>query len=307
MSVKNCFPKFLPYLPWAMLIAGSACLFSGLLFIPKESILQRAALELSNVLLVGGLLGFMTKSSVFTKAIEKELEDIIYGKKFIKNRKDISDIWGNVSKLMFKNKFPQIHKEFLSAIQGYLPSDAASYYNNFSINISVAWEDIDKNIVKTIENVSFDLIADSEDEIKYPLMTWTNVKDKNSYKNDLRSLTVNGSVPKIKTKDTIEKDGSTRQQTLMTLKGKTKYQVRYEREKIYNISDDFFIAMRALYITNGLTVTFSYPEHMNVMFTCRGTQEDFEDIPRSGRCFEKKYEHIILPRQGYVFILQRSI
>ena len=48
-----------------------------------------------------------------------------------------------------------------------------------------------------------------------------------------------------------------------------------------------------------------YPDDIDAIFTCRGTQLDFEDVKNSKRRIEKKYKSIILPRQGYIFALRK--
>ena len=74
---------------------------------------------------------------------------------------------------------------------------------------------------------------------------------------------------------------------------------------IYNINEDYYIGFRAKYIVNRLRVCLDYPDDIDVIFTCRGTQLDFEDVNNSKRRIEKKYKGIILPRQGYIFALQK--
>ena len=89
------------------------------------------------------------------------------------------------------------------------------------------------------------------------------------------------------------------------LKGSTKYEIHYVREKTYNINEDYYIGFRAKYIVNKLRVCLDYPDDIDAIFTCRGTQLDFEDVKNSKRRIEKKYKSIILPRQGYIFALRK--
>lgn len=72
------------------------------------------------------------------------------------------------------------------------------------------------------------------------------------------------------------------------------------------IDEDFYIGFRAKYIVKGLRVCLDYPEDMDAIFTCRGTHDDFEDVKKPKRCIEKKYEGVILPRQGYIFVLRTT-
>ena len=88
------------------------------------------------------------------------------------------------------------------------------------------------------------------------------------------------------------------------LKCSTKYDIQYTREKIYNIDDDYYIGFRPKYIVNKLRVCLNLPDDIEAIFTCRGTQHDFDDITTgSSKRIEKKYKGIILPRQGYIYAL----
>ena len=305
-----CFNKdsFKTAFPWILLTVGVILFALWLWVVPPESILGRASLEVADILLIGVLVGFLTKASTFTKAVEKELGDIIYGKKFIKKRNDISEVWKNISKLMFKNKFPGVNDALLKAIQKYLPDNkTVSYYEDYEVDTQIEWVNKDKNLIKVTDKIFFDLKADSEKRFIYPLKTWTTIKNENHYENNIEKILINGSVPKTEVHD-FDEGGDKCQEVDVTLEGSKKYKVYYKRVKVYSLSGDNYIGFRALYIVKGLTVTLNYPEGIEAEFICRGTQEDFEDIPKCGRCIEKKYKEdkgLILPRQGYIFVLQK--
>ena len=74
---------------------------------------------------------------------------------------------------------------------------------------------------------------------------------------------------------------------------------------IYLIKEKrYIIGFRPKYIVNKLRVCLNLPDDIDAIFTCRGTQQDFEDIPTNSKRIEKKYKGIILPRQGYIFVLR---
>lgn len=78
---------------------------------------------------------------------------------------------------------------------------------------------------------------------------------------------------------------------------------------MYSLKDDHFIGFRAKYIVKDLRVCLEYPDDIDAQFICRGIQKEFRDVIRgqSKNKIEKRYSGIILPKQGYVFALQKII
>lgn len=290
---------------WIFFIVGVAFYYVGYFQINPQSVWKEIFIKGGDILVIGVILGYLSNAAQFLGIFKQDLQDIIYGKEFIKQRKDITPLWETISKQMFKNKFPAIHKEFLKVINGYFPENEVSFYNDYESHITIEWIDIEGGIIRVTDAVSFELIADSVDEFEYPLKTWTRVKEKGIYENKIEELTVNNEIPVIKDVGEYYENDNICHEQKVKLKGATKYEIRYTREKIYNINEDFYIGFRAKYIVNKLRVCLDYPDNIDAIFTCRGTQLDFEDVKNPKRRIEKKYKSIILPRQGYIFALRK--
>ena len=291
---------------WIILILGIIFYYFGYFHIEQNSIWKEILIKIADVLVIGVILGYLSNAAQFLGVFKQDLQDIIYGKDFIKQRKDITPLWETISKQLFQNKFPIIHKDFLKVINGYFPKDEVSYYNDYESHITIEWVNQEEGIMRVTDSVSFELIADSNSEFEYPLKTWTKVKEHGIYENRITEIQVNGKVPKIEDgKESRENDDICHEQKIK-LKGSTKYEIKYVREKIYNINDDFYIGFRSKYIVNKCRVCLDYPEDIDAIFICRGTQLDFEDVKNTKRRIEKKYRNIILPRQGYIFALRKS-
>lgn len=291
---------------WIILILGIIFYYLGYFHIEQSSIWKEILIKIADVLVIGVILGYLSNAAQFLGVFKQDLQDIIYGKDFIKQRKDITPLWETISKQLFQNKFPIIHKDFLKVINGYFPKDEVSYYNDYESHITIEWINQEEGIMRVTDSVSFELIADSNSEFEYPLKTWTKVKEHGTYENRITEIHVNGKVPKIEdVKVSRENDDICHEQKIK-LKGSTKYEIKYVREKIYNINDDFYIGFRSKYIVNKCRVCLDYPEDIDAIFICRGTQLDFEDVKNTKRRIEKKYRNIILPRQGYIFALRKS-
>ena len=125
------------------------CLYIvGFFLIDDKSAWSKIAIKVADVLVIGVVLGFITNAAQFIGIFKQDLQDILYGKEFIRQRKDIYPLWENISKELFKNKFPTLHKELLKTINGYFPKDDVSYYNDYEIHTSIEW--IDKEQVEKL-------------------------------------------------------------------------------------------------------------------------------------------------------------
>lgn len=288
---------------WIILFLGILCYYLGYFQIQRPDVWSDVVIKIGDVLVIGVILGYLSNAAQFLGIFKQDLQAIIYGKEFLKQRKDITPLWETVSIQMFKEKFPSIHKDFLRVLQSYFPKDEVSYYNDYETYTVIEWEDKAKGIIKVTDDVSFKLIADSEKEFYYPLKSWLHVGS-DDYTNYIEDFTINGNKPDLG--ECIEtRDGEDIcHEHKIKVAGATKYRIKYKRIKMYNINDDFYIGFRAKYIVNGLRVCLDYPDDIKAIFTCRGTQDDFEDVKKSKRCIEKKYEGVILPRQGYIFAIR---
>lgn len=291
---------------WIIFIIGICLYIIGFLMCEDGTLWKEVCIKVADVFVIGVIIGYLSNAAQFLGVFKQDLQDIIYGKEFIKQKKDIYPLWETVSKEMFKNKFPSIHKEFLKTINSYFPQNEVSYYNDFEAYTSIEWDDKEKDVVKVIDTISFDLIAENENEIIFPLKTWTRVNDTDAYKTTISMFKVNGNDVVFCSKDKYIEEDNICEEFSVKLSGTTKYSIKYKREKIYDLKTDFILGFRAKYIVNGLRVRIDCPDDINLIFACRGTQNDFEDGNTKKHSIEKKYKGIILPRQGYICALQKN-
>lgn len=291
---------------WLILILGIGCYAFGFFVISQSSIWKEVLLKIGDVLVIGVILGYLSNAAQFLGLFKQDLQDIIYGEKFLKQRKDIYPLWESVSKEMFKNKFPTIHKEFLKTINSYFPNNEVSYYDDYETDITIEWIDKESGTVRVTHEVSFELVSDSDGKFEYPLKNWTRVVDgKSNIKDALTDITVNGVASEIKENgDSEEPEHNICNNKTIELKGATRYAVKYTRVKEYSLFDDFYIGFRAQYIVNKYIVRLTCPPDIEAVFVCRGTPHDYENVKHANGTIEKRYKGIILPRQGYIFVLR---
>lgn len=293
---------------WIILIMGIALYVVGYFYVNDNSIWKEILIKLGDVLVIGVILGYLSNASQFLGIFKKDLQDIIYGKEFLKTRTDIQPLWENVSKEMFKNKFPKIHKDLLDTVSGYLPKNEVSFYDDYEAHIKIEWQDKERGIISVTDEVEFTLIAETENEFTYPLKTWTSVKNKTDCEAQLLSFSVNNNPFEYGEGVKTVEDGRICTKYEFKLNGYTRYDIKYSRRQIYNINDDYYIGFRAHYIVNKLRVSLEHPEDISAEFICRGTTKDFIDAATPTRNkIEKKYKGIILPRQGYIFALKTNV
>jgi hypothetical protein len=292
---------------WILLIIGIIAYVMGYGVI-KDPIWNSISIKIGDVFIIGCVIGYLTNAARFLNLFKQDLQDIIYGKEFISKRRDIDSVWENLSKLLFKNKFPKIHKELLQTTKEYFPKDEISYYDDYETHIVIEWVNKETGIIKTTDNVSFNLITVTTEEFVYPMKTWTTTND---IVNVVTKIKVNGKEPDcvIDADPQKDKEGSVCQEKRIKLRGSTKYKIEYTREKTYSIRSDYYIGFRAKYITTNLRACIDLPEGIEALFICRGTQKDFDEVSvnNNKNRIERKYKGIVLPRQGYIFALRESV
>lgn len=205
-----------------------------------------------------------------------------------------------------KERFPAISKELLSIIKdSYLPTDALIYYNDFHLMEELVWEDKAKKMVRVEETISFEIITESEKQFELPMSTWLDVEGllPGEYSVRIKEFVVNGTDAETQVEE--KQTGSVYEHHCKALlSGSKKYEVKQRRTKIYNIDKDYDISYRARYMVNKLEVELKYPEEdFDVNFIARGTTKCFTDVHTCKGLLSKQYKGIILPQQGYIFIL----
>lgn len=232
--------KFRAGAAWLILILGIAFYIIGFVFISKDdsALWHEVFLKLGDILVIGVIIGYLSNAAQFFGVFKKDLQDIILGKEYVKQLKDIYPFWENISKEMFKNKFPAIHRDFLKAIDGYFPKNDVLYFNDYETSMVVEWENKDKNIIKVSDVTSYDIITETNDEIDFPVKTWTVVDNINEFKTRIDYFRVNEEDKELKLIKSSVDDYGKREEFNVKLKGATKYSIKQKKTKIYNLKKD---------------------------------------------------------------------
>ena len=301
---------------WIFLIAGVALYFLGFVVLVPDSSWSKLVLRVADLLILGVLLGYITNSARYMGAFKQDLESIIYGKEFVSKRNDLYLIWERVSQTLFGNRFPEISGDLLSTLKQYFPEKDEYYYNNHDILIKLQWHNKKNRILVSEETHSLKIISETINKINYDFHSRTSATDKDDYECNLpiEGITING-IPCKKEQIThsVEQiDGAFRDSWNLTLEGSTNYIIKYRRTKKYRFDDDFFLGFWAKRMVLGLRVSLILPNDLDAIFVPRGILGKFEDDISNGnsdavnKTIAKKYEGIILKKQGFVIPLKQK-
>ena len=292
--------------PWICLIVGIFAYVIGFFVLFPNTLVRELVIKVADVLIIGVVVGFLTNAAQFLGIFKKDLQDIIYAKDFVNKRNDLPELWDNISKEMFKNKFSGIHKQFLQVMKGYFPTNEVTYYDDYNVYTTVSWIDKEQGLIKVEDKISFDLISDSRGNFTYPMKSWIQAGEDCTPISKISDIVINGKACEIipLQPDLDSRTGIMFQEFKVSLCGDTCYSIRYKHEQQYNIHDDYYLGFRSLFILNGMKVCLNLPDDINATFIERGTQHGFDTVNNSKNRIEMKYKGIVLPKQGYIFALQ---
>lgn len=292
---------------WIILFIGIIGYVIGYFIAEQNSTMQNVAIKIGDVAIIGAVVGYLTGIAQWAGIFKRELQDIIYAKNFLGQRKDIEEIWYNVTKQMFKHKFSEIHKPLLEALRKTMPGDNdISYYEDYDANIKLEWANKEEGIVKSNEIMSFILVADSEHSFEYEIKTWTYIGQEGQPEIEAPDIFIDGErFLDIQLSQSV-KEGIVCTTTKIILKGKRRYAIKYTRNKIYDISMDYFIGLKSAYLINNLCVELDLPDGIEALFIPRGTISEFECVKKSKSNIKMKYKGVVFPKQGYIFALKTN-
>lgn len=288
-------------------VVGIFCYIIAYAFCEDNSLAYRIILNIADVLIIGVVVGYMSSVAQWAGVFKKDIQDIVFGKKLVGERKDIDAVWNNVTKQILKNKFADIHSDLLEALKKNLPSDdSISYYEDYDSDIIVEWFDKLNGIIQTTETMTFFLISESENDIILPLKTYT-YGSPSETSVEKPTVTVDGEVPKITHKDQRVIDtGELEDVSNVHLTGKKRYQVRYVRNKRFDLAKDYYIGLKSQYLIKDLCVSLTLPDDLDATFIERGTNISFIKVKKDKNHIKMKLKGVIFPKQGYIFALNKQ-
>lgn len=272
-----------------------------------SSICGDIMIKIADVLIIGVVVGYLSGVAQWAGIFKREIQNIVFGKEFLKNRNDIEDIWYNVTKQMFKFKFADIHKDLLKSVKDTLPNEKSiSYYEDYDADITIKWHDIKNHIIEVTETLSFTLVAESEKKFDYKAFTWTTINANIPESEHVISnpvIKVDGKETNVEITDKVT-SGCVGKESKITLEGKKSYNINYSCTKRYDINLDYIVGLKAQFLIRNLTVTLNFPDGIDATFIENGTNRDFDTVKNDKNCIKKRLKGIIFSKQGYIFALK---
>ena len=268
------------------------------------------------VIIMSALVSFLIDSVEFMGVFRRALEDIIYDSKFLKKRRDINDIWVNVSKEMFMSKFPQISDSLTKTVGQYLKIDDGlklRYFEDYVNSYKLSLDETDKGIINVVNIVTLTLNVEDDKNFNFPLNITTCAREENKDKAklEIKNVSVNGKDVKVEVPEPEYKKNVLNYESNLPLGGATKYKIKMTITKRYNLQDDSYLAFQAKWLVCGMRVKVFYPKELGILFVNRGVMGTFEPgddnfEPGNGKeegFMEFECKSMILKKQGYILTI----
>lgn len=272
--------------------------------------------EASNILVVGGVIGYLSNLSHFFGIFKNELKDIVYFDEYLGNRKDINTIWRKVSKSMIEKKFPNISEDLFTIIEEhYIRKNEYSYYSDYRIVMNIEWGDVNKETIIIRDYIIFDLVTEKRGTVDVSFSAWIitspeQIEGTDYYSKILYSK-VDGKDVNTKEEPTPHKDNIYTSKHVINIdnsknsdqgEGRS-YRIALSRERKLRLTTDYHLSFRAKYIVKDMSISLTLPDGLDATFICRGTPKDFETLKNDKKSKELTYKGLILQRQGFTFAL----
>lgn len=275
-------------------------------------------------LLSGVIIAFITSYAQYKGLYKNELEDVLYKYDFLKKRRDINEIWEQVSIVLFESKFPNISKELLDTIRGsYLPIEHSNYCRDADTIITIRWSDKENNIIEVVAEENFIIEVSSTSEFMFPGSLTLDVNPSSADIGELDyregrfgptdcsisidKCEVNGVNVDPNARICLQ-SGVLRCDMEIKLQGAESYSLSRVMTRRYDLTYDYNIAFRAKTILQNLRVRVFNEIHddIELCFVGRGVLNNFKEIKKRPDYLEKEYKGLILQKQGFIIILNKK-
>lgn len=259
--------------------------------------------------LASGLFSFLMKSSQYSDIYKEELLSIMYDAEHLNKRKDLPEIWENVSKVLFENKFPAISKTVTNDVKNtYLLKDHILYYEDYEQTIEIELLDKEEEIIKVTQKSNY-IIYPTDKGCNTPLTTNNTIKygeNKSSVTFILNSFSINGLIQDIIVKEIDDKERKQVKHSF-TFKLDTigKNKIEHSITKTYSLKSDCVIGTMKNAIVNNFSLMITLKGDLSIDFHEAGTVKSF--TPRNisnEHVKEYKYKGLLYPKQGYLFFVK---
>lgn len=302
MTIKDLQKIIFKNLTWILIIL-SLILFlvslSGFLNDKVSSVIEKAGLAI----LSSGIFAAILKSLQFTGIFKEEIIKVMSGTSFIENRNDLPEIWKDVSKSLYKRKFPKISDLLEDTILNtYLPTKAKFYYEDYNVSINIT--EINENFeISYTQTCEYNVILDEQSDSAV-LEIESQISDdddpKSSIINELVYFKENNIDVDLKEDESTKNDPKKTLYRHTLTNGKV-FTIKSKYNRKYPLKNENYKLFRLKYLTHGMHVSVSFPEDVRVSFFNIGLVNGFNNVNEDFKqhiCRILSNE-LILPYQGF--------
>lgn len=295
------------YLGWIFLAISLFLLWISEIDIFKEKIngiLEKLAFGIFS----SGVFAVVLKSIQFTGLFKEEIEKIILGTDFIKNRNDLPELWKAISQTIYKSKFPKISDELENRILNtYFPTGNDYYYEDYVVTINI--EELTEDFVITYtQTCKYNVILDKDvNDTHITLKTSVNqIESADAPIDELVFFKINGVNSTLKEdEDTLDDDDA--KKYTIPLNGPGPFKIHSKFKRTYSLKGENYKLFRMTTFTKNMDITISYPEYVCVSFFNIGNVNPFdkEHTEVKNQISRSQRKDVILPYQGFGMSFER--
>lgn len=294
-------------------IVGLLFLVASFVYFNEVKIINKLLYTVGTTLIAGGVFASIAKSSQFTDIFSKILRDIIYANEHLEVRKDLENIWENVTLTLTNRKFLKISDKMKDNIKKYyLPLNHDYYYDNFNIETVIEIDTNNPDYLVFKETCTFDIICE-DDNLEIKLCPSRGMKFDYSNKKltnyKLEEYYINDNLHKPQVHENVEKNRMWFNYEVK-LKGAKKYSIRRKEVIRYNIKYDQIKKHVAMWVYNGIKIDILYPNDLYIDFHSVGTLDNFVTTHNKNSSFQQvkaRYNGLIYKNQGFLVHMCKKI
>lgn len=288
------------YLGWLFLVISLLLLWlsEADFFIPKANeLMQKFAFGIFS----SGVFAVVLKSIQFSGLFKEEIEKVILGTEFIKNRNDLPQLWKAISQTIYKSKFPAISDILEDRILNtYFPTQKDFYYEDYivTINIESLTEDL---IITYTQTCKYNVILDKDlHDTKLTLKTSVNqMESAPDPLDEIEFFKIDGEDFTPKEDDSTLEDDAAKKYTI-PLRGSGPFKIHSKVKRRYSLTGENYKLFRMTTFTKNMDVTISYPDNVCVSFFGIGNVNHWEkQHVEVKNQISRTQKDVILPYQGF--------
>lgn len=287
---------------WVLLVIALLLMLITYLDLVKNPKLIDIVEKASLAILSSGIFAAVLKSIQFTGLFKEEIEKVMLGTDFVKNRRDLPELWKTISQTIYKRKFPNISESIENRIlKTYFPTNEDYYYEDYIVTVNIE-EISDSFQISYTQTCKYSVVLNKDvNEIELSLeASISQEEDSEGIINELEFFRIDGKDAKIE-EDQSTKDNPKVSKYLIPIKGNGPFQIHSKYKRRYSLKNENYKLFRMKRFTKNMDVVISYPENVCVSFFNIGLVNKFQPqhVEVKNQIYRSHKGDIILPHQGF--------